>query len=92
MRTGNQYRIDERLGECKPFHQVLVHSLEWTMRRFGVEQPESDGPAVYEEIPTWGEGDLVTHQDRVYERRVWLIEQAASNGNVTGQPGARLLL
>ncbi|MBA2950960.1 hypothetical protein [Streptomyces himalayensis] len=46
---------------------------------------------MYEEIPTWGEGDPVTHQDRVYERRVWLIEQAASNGNVTGQPGARLL-
>lgn len=37
VRTGNQYRIDERLGECEPFHQVVVHSLERTMRRFGVE-------------------------------------------------------
>ncbi|WP_189788092.1 hypothetical protein [Streptomyces capitiformicae] len=36
-RTGNQYRIDERLGECEPFHQVVVHTLERTMRRFGVE-------------------------------------------------------
>ncbi|MFG2028533.1 hypothetical protein [Streptomyces sp. NPDC048825] len=37
VRTGNQYRGDERLGECKPFHQVAVHSLERSMRRFGVE-------------------------------------------------------
>jgi hypothetical protein len=29
------------------------------------------------------EGDPVTHQGRVYERRVWLIEQAASIGDVT---------
>jgi hypothetical protein len=33
VRTGNQYRIDGRLGECKPFHQVVVHSLERTMCR-----------------------------------------------------------
>lgn len=46
VRTGNQYRIDERLGECKLFHQVVVRSLERTMRKFGVEQPESDGPAM----------------------------------------------
>ncbi|WP_157857535.1 hypothetical protein [Streptomyces yerevanensis] len=37
VQTGNQCRIDERLGKCKPFHQVVVHSLEPTMRRFGVE-------------------------------------------------------
>jgi hypothetical protein len=37
VRTGNQYRIDERLGEHEPFHQVVVHSLERTMRRFGME-------------------------------------------------------
>jgi hypothetical protein len=37
VRTGNQYRIDKRLGECEPFRQALVRSLERTMRRFGVE-------------------------------------------------------
>ncbi|MFC4472716.1 hypothetical protein ACFPH6_51105 [Streptomyces xiangluensis] len=37
VRTGDQYRIDERLGERKPFHQVVVHSLERTMRWSGVE-------------------------------------------------------
>jgi hypothetical protein len=40
------------LEECKQCHQVVAHSLERAMRRFGVEYPESDGPAVYEEIPT----------------------------------------
>jgi 2-haloacid dehalogenase len=54
MRTGNQYRLDECLGEYKPFHQIVANALERTMRRFGLEYRESDGPAVYEEIPTWG--------------------------------------
>jgi 2-haloacid dehalogenase len=54
VRTGNQYRIDECLGEYKPFHQIVANALERTMRRFGLEYRESDGPAVYEEIPTWG--------------------------------------
>ncbi|MET9527669.1 haloacid dehalogenase type II [Streptomyces coeruleorubidus] len=54
LRTGNQYRIDECLGAYQPFHQVVAHSLERTMRRFGLEYREGDGQAVYEEIPTWG--------------------------------------
>ena len=53
LRTGNAYRIDECMGEWQPFHQVVAHSLERTMRRFGLEYRESDAEAVYEEIPTW---------------------------------------
>jgi 2-haloacid dehalogenase len=54
LRIGNQYRIDECLGAYQPFHQVVARSLERTMGRFGLEYRESDGQAVYEEIPTWG--------------------------------------
>lgn len=54
VRTGSQYRIDERLGECKPFHQVVVHSLERTMRRFGVEQPGGRRSGGVRGIPTRG--------------------------------------
>ncbi len=54
LRTGNQFRIDECMGEWKPFHQVVAHSLERTMRWFGLEYREGDGQAVYDEIPTWG--------------------------------------
>ncbi|OXM65830.1 haloacid dehalogenase type II [Amycolatopsis vastitatis] len=54
LRAGNAYRIDECLGEWQPFHRVVAHSLERTMRRFGLEYRDSDAQAVYEEIPTWG--------------------------------------
>ena len=60
LRTGNAYRIDECMGEWQPFHRVVAHSLERTMRRFGLEYRESDAEAVYEEIPTWGPDPGVT--------------------------------
>ncbi|SEC55098.1 2-haloacid dehalogenase [Amycolatopsis tolypomycina] len=53
LRAGNAYRIDECMGEWQPFHQVVAHSLERTMRRFGLAYRESDAQAVYEEIPSW---------------------------------------
>jgi 2-haloacid dehalogenase len=53
LQAGNAYRIDECMGEWKPFHQIVAHSMERTMRRFGLEYRESDARAVYDEIPTW---------------------------------------
>ncbi|GGX18392.1 haloacid dehalogenase type II [Streptomyces lomondensis] len=52
-RAGNQYRIDECMGEYKPFHRIVTDALVRTCARFGVEYREGDGQAVYEEIPTW---------------------------------------
>jgi 2-haloacid dehalogenase len=54
VQSGNDYRIDECMGEWKPFHQIVGHALERTCARFGVEYREGDGRAVYDEIPTWG--------------------------------------
>jgi 2-haloacid dehalogenase len=54
LRAGNAYRIDECMGEYKPFHRIVGDSLERTMRRFGLEYRDGDGRAVYDEIPSWG--------------------------------------
>ena len=54
LQAFKAYRIDECMGEYQPFHQIVGRSLERTMRRFGLDYRESDGPAVYEQIPTWG--------------------------------------
>ncbi len=54
LRVGNEYRIDECMGEWKPFHEIVAQSLQRTCARFGIEYQQGDGPAVYEEIPTWG--------------------------------------
>ena len=53
LRTGNEYRIDECMGEWKPFHQIVGDALRRTCARYGIEYRATDGPAVYEEIPTW---------------------------------------
>jgi 2-haloacid dehalogenase len=54
LKAGNEYRIDECMGEYKPFHQIVGNALRRTCARFGVEYREGDGRAVYDEIPTWG--------------------------------------
>ena len=54
LQTCKAYRVDECMGEWKPFHQIVGDSLQRTLHRFGLEYRESDGRAVYEEIPTWG--------------------------------------
>ena len=54
LKAGDAYRIDECMGEWKPFHQIVGQSLERTMRRFDLEYRDGDGRAVYDEIPTWG--------------------------------------
>ncbi|MEV0244795.1 haloacid dehalogenase type II [Streptomyces sp. NPDC050674] len=52
-RAGNMYRIDECMGEYKPFDRIVTDALVRTCARFGVEYREGDGQAVYDEIPTW---------------------------------------
>ena len=53
LRACSAYRIDECMGDYKPFHQIIGHSLERTMSRFGLEYRDEDARAVYDEIPTW---------------------------------------
>lgn len=48
------YRIDECMGDYKPFHQIVARSMERASRWVGLEYRESDAQAVYEVIPTWG--------------------------------------
>lgn len=48
------YRIDECMGDYKPFHQIVARSMERASRWVGLEYRESDAQAVYEIIPTWG--------------------------------------
>ncbi len=48
------YRIDECMGDYKPFQQIVADSMERASRRVGFEYREEEARAVYENIPTWG--------------------------------------
>ncbi|BAS18523.1 (S)-2-haloacid dehalogenase 2 (plasmid) [Arthrobacter sp. Hiyo8] len=54
LQATKAYRIDECMGEYKPFHQIIANSMVRASRRLGLEYREADAQAVYELVPTWG--------------------------------------
>jgi 2-haloacid dehalogenase len=54
LQACKAYRIDECMGDYKPFHQIVANSMERASRRVGLEYREGDARAVYEIIPSWG--------------------------------------
>ncbi|WP_040701667.1 haloacid dehalogenase type II [Nocardia vinacea] len=53
LQACKAYRIDECMGDYKPFHQIVANSMERAARRVGIEYRARDARAVYEIIPTW---------------------------------------
>ena len=54
LQACKAYRIDECMGDYKPFDQIVAQSMERASRRVGLEHREGDARAVYEIVPTWG--------------------------------------
>jgi 2-haloacid dehalogenase len=48
------YRLDEVLGDWKPYKDVVRNSVERTCKRWNVEFREADAVEIYEAVPTWG--------------------------------------
>ena len=47
------YRLDEVLGEWKPFFDVVENSIQRACKAHGVECLASDAVALYDAVPTW---------------------------------------
>jgi len=54
------YRLDEVLGDWKPYKEVVRNAVERTCKRWNVEFREADGEEIYEAVPTWGPHPDVT--------------------------------
>jgi 2-haloacid dehalogenase len=54
LRMCKAYRIDECMGDYKPFHQIVASSMERASSLVGLEYRAADAQAVYEIVPTWG--------------------------------------
>jgi 2-haloacid dehalogenase len=54
LRVCKAYRIDECMGDYKPFHRIVADSMERASHWVGLEYREDEALAVYERIPTWG--------------------------------------
>ena len=48
------YRLDEVLGDWKPYADVVHNSLERTCKRNGVAFRDEDARTIYERVPGWG--------------------------------------
>ena len=48
------YRLDEVLGDWKPYSEVLCNSIERLCRKWGLEFSEEEGLRFYHAVPTWG--------------------------------------
>lgn len=48
------YRLDEVLGEWKPYAEVVHNAVERTCKRNGIAFRPEDARRIYEEVPTWG--------------------------------------
>lgn len=47
------YRLDEVLGDFKPFFDVVANSIQRTCHAHGVEYRPSDAAAIYDAVKTW---------------------------------------
>lgn len=48
------YRLDEVLGDWKPFSEVVRNSVERTCRKWKLEFREEEAMQIYNAVPTWG--------------------------------------
>ena len=53
LESFKAYRLDEVLGDWKPFLDVVTNSIRRACETHGVEYRESDGQALYDAVPTW---------------------------------------
>jgi 2-haloacid dehalogenase len=47
------FRLDEVLGEWKPFFEVVANSIERTCKLHRIEYRDADAQALYDAVPTW---------------------------------------
>ena len=49
-----QYRLDEVMGDWRPYDQVLENAIRRTCKRWKVEYREGEGRRYYDAVPGWG--------------------------------------
>ncbi len=61
VRDFGAYRIDEVMGDWKPYDQVLKSALARACKRHGLVYRDEDGQKIYDAVPTWGPHADVPH-------------------------------
>ena len=48
------YRIDEVMGDWKPYDRIIAEALRRASHRWDIEFRDTDAKSIYEAVPTWG--------------------------------------
>ena len=54
IKNFTAYRLDEILGDWKPYAEVIHNALERTCRLNGVAFRDEDARMIYQRVPSWG--------------------------------------
>jgi 2-haloacid dehalogenase len=61
VRDFSAYRLDEVMGDWKPYVEVLKSALQRACKRHGLTYRDEDGQKYYDAVPTWGPHADVPH-------------------------------
>ena len=54
VKDFSAYRLDEVMGDWKPYDQILKSALRRTCERHGIAYRDEDAQQCYDAVPTWG--------------------------------------
>ncbi|ADZ91696.1 haloacid dehalogenase type II [Marinomonas mediterranea] len=54
VKDFSAYRLDEVLGDWKPYDQIVCNAVQRTCKRWGIEYRDDEGMIFYNAVPTWG--------------------------------------
>lgn len=54
LATFSKYRIDEVMGDWKPYSQVIADAFRRSLAWYDIEYREEDAARIYGDIPNWG--------------------------------------
>lgn len=98
VESFRSYRMDEILGDWKPYSEVIHNAVERTCRKHNVTFQEADARKVYDTVPSWGPHPDVTEGLAMIADKIPLVilsnaanEQIMSNVDKLRVPFHRVL-
>jgi 2-haloacid dehalogenase len=83
VRDFAAYRLDEVMGDWKPYRDVIRAALERTCHRWKVEYRDEEAIRMYSAVPTWGpHADVPEPLARIGPRIPLVILSNASNEQI----------
>jgi 2-haloacid dehalogenase len=82
-RNFTAYRLDEILGDWKPYHEVIHNALERACRNNKVAFRAEDAKTIYQQVPSWGpHADVPEGLTRVAKEIPLVILSNASDSQI----------